>query len=113
MGEPRSVSSAKTLFFFFLDTRVYSHIFKTDNPLCRFHSQLHHQRPRGVDAEAGLPAPPAGQQGAVGGAAAAPAASAGAAAERGAQAPAVGREAEAHRGAEGAEEAAGGGEPPP
>lgn len=68
--------------------------------------QLHHQHTRRVDPEAGLPAPPAGQQGALGGTAAA---AAGAAAERGAQALTVGRETETHRGAEGAEAAAGGG----
>ena len=72
----------------------------------RSRPQLHHQHTRRVDPEAGLPASPAGQQGALGGAAAA---AAGAAAERRAQALTVGRETETHRGAEGAEAAAGGG----
>lgn len=70
--------------------------------------QLHPEPARGVDAEAGFPAAAAGQQGALGGAAPA-AAGAAAARERGAQAAVVGREAETHRGAEGAEEEAGGG----
>lgn len=68
--------------------------------------QLHHQHPRRVHSEAGLPAPPAGQQGALG---ADPAPAAGTAAERGAQAAAAGREAETDRGAEGAAATAGGG----
>lgn len=70
--------------------------------------QLHPEPARRVNAETGLPAAAAGQQGALGGAAAA-AAGAAAAGERGAQAAAAGRAAEADRGAEGAEEEARGG----
>lgn len=70
--------------------------------------QLHPKPAWRVNAETGLPAAAAGQQGALGGAAAA-AAGAAAAGERGAQAAAAGRAAEADRGAEGAEAKARGG----
>lgn len=74
-------------------------------------TQLHRQRPGRVDPASRLHPAAAGEQGALGGAAA-PAAPAGAAAPRagGVQAPTAGREAEAYRATEGATAAAGGGE---
>lgn len=84
----------------------FSSLIQNRPVLSLVHSQLHHQHPWRVHSEAGLPAPPAGQQGTLWSAAAT---AARATAEWGIQAFTVSRETETHRRAKGAEEAARGG----